>query len=152
MVETMNGKAKGLSYVVPVYNEAGAIRGTLERLNAVLSAQPGLEYEIIAVNDGSRDDSAAIAAQVDNVRVISHPINCGYGAALKTGIRHARFDLVGIVDADGTYPIEEMPRLLEQIDKGFDMVVARRSNVLDLDGPVKKMLRNIFIKSFSVWR
>ena len=150
LVAMTHEKANGLSYIVPLYNEAGGIRATLERLNAVLSAQPGLEYEIIAVNDGSRDDSAAMASEVPNVRVISHPINCGYGAALKTGIRHAKYDLVGIVDADGTYPIEEIPRLLAQIEKGFDMVVARRSNVLDLDGPVKKMFRSIFIAVVSL--
>lgn len=145
----MSGDTKGISYIVPVYNEAGAVRQTLERLNAVLGGI-GLPYEIIAVNDGSRDDSARIAAEVDNVRVISHPVNSGYGSALKTGIRQARYDWVGIVDADGTYPIEELPRLVEKMDQGFDMAVARRSNVFEHDSFLKQVFRKTFIAVVSL--
>ncbi|MBF0095546.1 MAG: glycosyltransferase family 2 protein [Alphaproteobacteria bacterium] len=145
----MSGEPKGLSYVVPCYNEEGAVRRSLERLSAVLG-KTGLEHEIIVVNDGSRDNSAKIAAEVPGVRVISHPVNSGYGAAIKTGIRNARFAWIGIVDADGTYPIEELPRLIDGMEQGFDMVVAQRQNVQDLDSPVKRLFRGIFIRVVSL--
>ena len=145
----MGVETKGISYVVPIYNEEGAIRGTLERLDGIL-AGIGLPYEIIAVNDGSKDQSLQIAAAIPGVRVLSHPVNCGYGAALKTGIRSARYGWIGIVDADGTYPIEELPRLVERMEQGFDMVVARRSNVLELDIPLKRFFRTLFIRVVSL--
>lgn len=135
----------GISFVVPVYNEEGAVRQTLERLDATLR-QIGLPYEIIVVDDGSRDASASIAASVQGVQVVRHLTNCGYGAALKTGIRHASREWVGIVDADGTYPIERLPDLVAKMREGFDMVVAKRENVLELDGVAKRIFRKTFIR------
>ena len=144
----MADERKGLSYVVPAYNEEGGIQQTLERLDDALSSC-GLDYEIIVVNDGSRDNTAAIAASIPNVRLISHPTNCGYGGSIKSGIRHARYSWIGIVDADGTYPIEELPRLIEKMEMGFDMVVAKRANVLQMDAPIKRFFRSLFIAVVS---
>lgn len=135
----------GLSFVVPAYNEENAIAPTVERLQAVL-ATLDLEYEIIVVNDGSRDATRERAAACGgDIRVINHPVNIGYGSAIKTGIQAARFDWVGIVDADGTYDIEQMPQLVEKMREGYDMAVAARQNVLTLDKPVKRFFRRLLI-------
>jgi glycosyltransferase involved in cell wall biosynthesis len=129
--------------LVPAYNEQGGIRDTLVELSAVLGAL-GRPFEVIVVNDGSRDDTAAQAASVPGVRVISHPVNIGYGNALKTGILNARHEWIGIIDADGTYPCQDLPRLLEQMDKGFNMVVGERSNIHEHDRPLKNVMRRIY--------
>lgn len=137
----------GISFVVPVYNEAGAIADTLSRLKATL-AESGLPYEIIIVDDGSHDESGKIAAKHD-VKVIRHPSNAGYGHSLKSGIREATHSWIGIVDADGTYPIEELPALIEKMHEGFDMVVGHRQNISTLDRPIKRLFRQSFIRMVS---
>lgn len=134
----------GLSWVVPAYNEEGAIISTLERLRAVLSTLD-MKWEIIVVNDGSRDATRAQAESVEGVHVVSHPINIGYGSAIKSGIRAARYHWVGIVDADGTYEIEELSQLIGKMKDGFDMVVAARKNVLSMDKPIKRLARRTLI-------
>ena len=88
--------------------------------------------------------------RIDGICVFRHPINSGYGRSIKTGMRHARFKWFGIVDADGTYEIEKIPELVSEMEKGFDMVVAHRSNVLELDTRVKRFFRQIFIKFISM--
>jgi len=119
---------KSLSVVVPVYNEAGEIAGFLERLRGVLDAWGGA-YEVIAVDDGSRDGTdRAIAAMpaAPWLRVITHERNRGYGESLKTGISHAVHEEILITDADGTYDPADIPKILAHAD-GADMVVGARS-------------------------
>lgn len=135
---------QGLSYIVPAYNEEGAITATIVRLKAALAGLD-LPSEIIVVNDGSADGTRQRAEEHEGVRVLNHPINIGYGSAIKTGIRAASYDWIGIVDADGTYDIEELPALVRRMQDGFDMVVAARQNVLDLDRPLKRFFRRILI-------
>jgi glycosyltransferase involved in cell wall biosynthesis len=85
------------------------------------------EHEIIVVDDGSSDGTAAIAREQD-VLVFGHAHNRGYGSALKTGIRHARHGLVLIIDADGTYPSEIIPLLVSRLTADhLDMVVGART-------------------------
>lgn len=115
-----------VSVLVPAYNEAGAIRATLERIVATMK-DTGLEHETIVIDDGSNDETAERAA-VAGAQVIRHPANGGYGRALKTGLRSAAGDWIAIVDADGSYPIEQLPRLLAHVPQ-FDMVVGARSGV-----------------------
>ena len=145
----MDNAPSGLSFIVPAYNEEDGITDTLERLRQVLSTLE-LETEIILVDDGSTDRTHAIASAIDGICVFRHPINSGYGRSIKTGMRHARFKWFGIVDADGTYEIEKIPELVSEMEKGFDMVVAHRSNVLELDTRVKRFFRQIFIKFISM--
>lgn len=114
-----------VSIVIPAYNEEGAIAEDLAALKEELSAI-GLDYEVIVVNDGSKDNTAAEAAKVDGVDIISHEVNRGYGAALKTGIRNARADIVVITDADGTYPPRYIPELVQDVRDGADMAVGAR--------------------------
>ncbi len=132
----------GVSVIVPAYNEKDAIRETLSHLKDVLSgwSKPS---EIVVVDDGSTDDTVALAAGM-GVRVISHPLNSGYGRSIITGIEAAQYDTIGIVDADGTYPVEKLTDLLTLYDKGFHMVVAARQG-RHYEGSIgKKILRMIF--------
>jgi len=98
---------------------------------------------VIVVDDGSRDDTAA-AAREAGARVIAHGRNRGYGAALKTGIRAARSEIVVITDADGTYPVERIPDLLEALGACDMAVGARTGEVVHIPTarkPGKWMLR-----------
>jgi len=114
-----------LSIVIPAYNEQQALESVLDDLRAVLDGT-GQSHEIIVVDDGSTDSTAEIVRQKGIVRLIQHPYNRGYGAALKTGILHASGDTILTFDADGTYRAGDIPRLLEQAG-GYDMVVGSRT-------------------------
>jgi glycosyltransferase involved in cell wall biosynthesis len=120
-----------LSIIIPAYNEQGGIGSTLVELKRVMSRQK-LEHEIIVVDDGSTDGTAEAVRQHQEVRLIQHHTNRGYGAALKTGIRQAIHDWIAIIDADGTYPPDALPRLLDEMEH-CDMVVGTR----DLGGVPK---------------
>ncbi|MBM4431411.1 MAG: glycosyltransferase family 2 protein [Chloroflexi bacterium] len=116
-----------ISVVIPAYNEEHGIGPVLERIQQVMT-DSGLTYEVIVVDDGSTDATAA-QAEATGADVLRHAGNRGYGAALKTGIRHAQYDLICITDADGTYPNERIPDLLARLaqDDGCDMVVGART-------------------------
>lgn len=118
-----------LSVVAPVYNEEGVIAGVLRAVAATLETMPGLTFEIIAVDDGSTDGSAAellaLAGEDPRVRLYQHPYNIGNGAAIKSGIRQARGARLLMMDGDGQHRPQDLPRLLEHIDR-YDMVVGAR--------------------------
>jgi len=113
-----------VSIVVPAFDEEKGIVGVLEELMAVMEAR-GLPYEILVVDDGSRDGTSEVVRRYP-VSLIQHPFNRGYGAAIKTGIRHAKYELICITDADGTYPADCIPKLLGDMDT-CDMVVGART-------------------------
>lgn len=115
-----------ISVVIPALNEQDAIAETVQRVQTTLEAANLVPYEIIVVDDGSRDETGTRAAAV-GARVIRHPHNAGYGHSLKDGIRDAHYDLIAITDADGTYAIESLPALVERYRDGFDMIVGTRS-------------------------
>ena len=116
----------GVTVIVPAYNEEHGIGSVLAQLGQVMQ-ESGSAYEVIVVDDGSTDGTAA-QAEAAGVRVLRHEGNRGYGAALKSGIRHARFDLICITDADGTYPSERIPDLVTRLAQdGCDMVVGART-------------------------
>lgn len=136
----------GISCVIPVYNEAGAIGSTLRRVNDVLT-QSGEPYEIIVVDDGSTDGTRE-KGQAETpglpVRWLAHEVNRGYGAALKSGIRASTGDWVLIIDADGTYPPEEIPRLLTNRD-GLDMIVGQRRQTAATDPLTRRLGKAILV-------
>ena len=116
----------GVSIIVPAYNEEQGIGPVLGELARVMEAR-SWAHEIIVIDDGSRDGTAAVAEAQPGVTVLRHRGNRGYGAALKTGIRHAGHEVVCITDADGTYPNECIPDLVERLLRdGADMVVGAR--------------------------
>lgn len=122
----MTGDLSGdISIVIPAFNEAGAIEPTLKALQHMVAAS-GLTAEIIVVDDGSTDGTGDLVEAFEGVRLIRHRQNRGYGASLKTGIRQANNPYIVITDADGTYPIDMIPLLVEEIGP-FDMVVGART-------------------------
>ena len=112
------------SILIPAYNEASSVRATVERVRAACDAA-SMDYEIIVIDDGSSDGTAE-QARLPGVQVLQHPANAGYGRALKTGLKQASGEWIGIADADGSYPVEVLPKLFEQVPK-FDMVVGART-------------------------
>lgn len=114
---------KNFSIIIPVLNEEKAIAETIEK---VKQAMTGSVSEIIVVNDGSTDKTGEILNQFNGLRVINHPYSLGYGASIKDGIKIAKYDWIVITDADGTYPIEDLPKLIKYTDT-YDMVVGSRT-------------------------
>lgn len=108
------------SVIIPALNEEGGIAAVIDRLQA-LSPRP----EIIVVDDGSTDKTGEIAKSKGAI-VIRHPSPGGYGRSLKDGLRAAKNELTAIADADGTYPVERIPELIESLEEGYDMVVGAR--------------------------
>jgi len=114
-----------LSVLIPAANEAeiiadvvSSVRAAMEKLNR--------PYEILVIDDGSTDETA-LRAENAGARVISHPYNIGNGAAVKTGIRHAKGDILVMMDGDGQHNPEYIAPMLEKIDR-YDMVVGARTS------------------------
>lgn len=116
-----------VTIIIPVFNEIRSIEHTLDQVNQTMSEQKA-NYEVVVVNDGSSDGTGEKLKEIENTHLVylEHQRNRGYGAAIKTGIRKAKYRNVVITDADGTYPIHEIPRLVNDLDQ-FDMVVGQRS-------------------------
>jgi undecaprenyl-phosphate 4-deoxy-4-formamido-L-arabinose transferase len=115
----------GISVVVPVYNSERSLMGVVERIERVLD-QTGSEYEIVLVDDGSRDGSwrriQELANQNPSVRGLQLMRNYGQHNALLCGIRSAVYPVVVTLDDDGQNPPEEIPKLLSRLDEGYDLV------------------------------
>jgi undecaprenyl-phosphate 4-deoxy-4-formamido-L-arabinose transferase len=118
-------KTRTLSVVVPVYNSQQSLRMLIERLEPVLGSISS-QYEVILVNDASRDGSWKVIQDVCNsrswVRGIDLMRNYGQHNALLCGIRAARFDTIITMDDDLQHPPEEMPKLLAKLDEGYEVV------------------------------
>jgi glycosyltransferase involved in cell wall biosynthesis len=112
-----------LSIVLPAKNESAAIGSTVAGIRQ--QYPDTAEVEVLVVNDGSTDDTAAVAAAA-GARVVHHPYSKGNGAAIKTGAREARGCIIVFMDADGQHNPADIPRLLEKLEQGYDMVVGAR--------------------------
>ena len=110
------------SIIVPVFNEEGVV----EKVMADIKKYINQECEIIVVNDGSTDRTKDLLERIPDIKVISYSKNCGYGAALKSGIRKSQGEYILIIDADGSYPVKSIPELISQIGD-YDMVVGART-------------------------
>ena len=132
-----------LSIVVPAYNEEGAIEHTIDDIRREMDAT-GVPYEIIVIDDGSSDRTLELA-RATGVLVDTNQVNTGYGASLKRGIKHAQYEYVAIIDADGTYPARYLPLMLAMC-RNQDMVVGDRGaamkNVPWVRKPAKFILNN----------
>ena len=117
-----------LSIIIPAFNEEESIGATIDGVrNAVETCS--IDFEVIVVDDGSSDKTAEIAKS-KGVRVLRNDQNKGYGASLKAGIQKAQFGLIAIIDADGTYPPDELCHLLAEMNQegfDYDMVVGSRT-------------------------
>ena len=115
-----------VSVVLPVYNEQGHLQAEIDRIRAALDASP-YSYEIIVVDDGSTDGSAEKLAAIEGIRLIRFGRNRGSGSARKAGTRAAVGRVVVWTDVDMTYPNDEIPLLVKELD-GHDQVVGARTS------------------------
>lgn len=109
-----------ISIILPAKNESAAIGATVAGIR-----QHYPDAEVLVVNDGSTDNTAAVA-EAAGARVVHHPYSKGNGAAIKTGARAASGDILVFMDADGQHDPADIPRLLAVIEQGHDMVVGAR--------------------------
>ena len=136
-----------LSIVIPAYNEENGIKEIATR---VLAIEPALReigmqgLELLVVDDGSKDRTAEVASNIPGVRLIRHPRNKGYGAALKTGFSKATGELIAFLDADGTYPPEYFPKLCCAAMNGADLVIGSRMAGEKSQMPITRRVGNFF--------
>jgi len=133
-----------VSVVIPAYNEQNAIGEQVKSVRQVLSLHE-ITFEIIVIDDGSSDKTAEEALNA-GAQLLHHQNNRGYGASLKTGILAAQYEVIVIIDADGTYPAEYIPEVVAKLDAA-DMVVGARMgdkvNVPWMRQPAKYFLRKL---------
>ena len=132
-----------ISVILPAKNEAAGLRRTLPALRALL---PGAE--VIVVDDGSTDETAAVAAG-NGARVLSSPYPMGNGAAIKRGAGAAGGDVLVFMDADGQHDPALIPRLLARLDEGYDMVVGARDG--KGQASAGRGLANAFYNRLASW-
>lgn len=132
-----------ITVIIPARDEAQALPDCLRGVRAVLP-----EAELIVVDDGSQDDTAAIAAGA-GARVISHSYSKGNGAAVKTGARAATGGILVFMDADGQHRPEDIPRLLAKLEEGYDMAVGARG--MQGHAGVHRGLANAVFNRFASW-
>jgi glycosyltransferase involved in cell wall biosynthesis len=130
-----------VSVVIPAYNEEQAIA------DVVREVRGSLEWlEVLVVDDGSTDATAA-RAEAAGARVIRHPYNKGNGAAVKTGIREARGEVVLLLDADGQHAPEEAEALVRAVGR-YDMAVGARASA---DQAALRAFGNVLLKRLASW-
>lgn len=138
-----------VSLVVPVFNESEVIGTFYERARAALSAIPGMDYEMLFVDDGCRDDSyeqlVRFADRDPRVRVLKFSRNFGHQIAITAGLDHARGDCVVVIDADLQDPPEVIQSMVDQWRQGFDVVYGVRAE-RDGEKAMKLMTASAFYR------
>ncbi|ADE13794.1 glycosyl transferase family 2 [Nitrosococcus halophilus Nc 4] len=132
-----------LSIVLPAKNEANSLRKLLPALREIYS-----DAEILVVNDGSSDETLEVA-QAAGAKVVTHAYSMGNGAAVKHGARAATGEIIVFMDADGQHDPGDIPRLLERLFEGFDMVVGARDSTSQAS--LSRRLGNSFYNRLSSW-
>ena len=133
-----------VSIVIPAKNEAEGLARVLPELTRDFA-----DAEIIVVNDGSTDNTAEICEQA-GVTLITHPYSKGNGAAIKSGARAASGDYLVFMDGDGQHSPADIPRLLEKVEQGYDLVVGARSG-LGAQASVARWSANAIYNRFASW-
>lgn len=132
-----------LSIIIPARNEAENLRQLLPQIKALMAGT-----EIIVVDDGSTDDTPAICTEFQ-VRHLRHPYAKGNGAAVKSGARAATGKVLIFMDGDGQHKPEDIPRLLEQFNQGYDMVVGARQS--GSQAGLHRAVANDLFSRFASW-
>ena len=124
----MPGEAESVSLFFPVYKDERTVRTVTQKARLLLASLGG-DYEIVIVDDGSPDQSGALAdalaAEHPEVRVIHHPKNLGYGAAVRSGIAACRYEIVCMTDGDDEYEVEDFRKLL-RFKQHYDLIITFR--------------------------
>jgi glycosyltransferase involved in cell wall biosynthesis len=143
-----------ISAFFPCYNDAKTIGDLVVEAERQLRELTH-DYEIIVVNDGSRDESAAVlsalSTQVEHLRVVTHPVNRGYGASLRSGFEHSTKELVFYTDGDGQYDVREIPLLLMLLTDDTHLVNGMK--MTRHDPPHRVFFGNLhrFVTRWSFW-
>jgi len=116
--------AEAVSVIIPAYNEENGVGDVVRKVRQVLT-RAKIIHEVLVVDDGSQDHTARRAYQ-SGAKVVPMGENRGYGASIKAGMRQSKYNLIAITDADGTYPVEELPVLIQMMQNA-DMVVGART-------------------------
>ena len=140
-------KTLSLSVILPAKNEAHNLQALLPRVQAMLTGV-NRDAEIIVIDDGSTDGTRQVC-EAHGVRVISHPYSSGNGAAVKTGARAARGEVLAFMDADGQHDPELIPRLLDTLVVGYDRVVGARP--AHAQAGAHRFAANAFYNWFASW-
>ncbi len=114
-----------ISAIIPAYNEEATIEKVIDGLRSAFESS-SVSYEIIAVNDASKDKTGALINQIENITAIHHSENQGYGASIKTGVKSAQGEYILIIDGDATYPTKAIPQMIEHIGH-YALVSGKRS-------------------------
>jgi dolichyl-phosphate beta-glucosyltransferase len=143
------------SIVIPAYNEGARLGATLEKVLGFVRAQGwNAEVEVIVVNDGSRDNTAALvrefAEREPMLRLVENPGNRGKGYSVRNGMLNARGEIVLFSDADLSSPIEEMPKLLAALAGGADIAIGSRWLRTELQTRRQSRHRQIFGRVFNL--
>lgn len=138
---------EGISLIVPIYNEVESLPAFLSEMEIFVRDTP-YPVEVILVDDGSDDETPTLLRDCP-YSIVRHDINLGYGAAIKTGIEQARHNALLILDADGTYRLDDVLAVLEPL-RSFDMVVGSRVGQ-DVNIPLARRPAKWMIKHFASW-
>jgi glycosyltransferase involved in cell wall biosynthesis len=137
-----------LSYFFPAHNEEANVEGLVEEALATLPALAD-RFEIVIVNDGSRDATGQIAdrlaaANPDVVRAVHHPTNLGYGAALRSGFRAARYSAIGFTDGDRQFHVADLGRLIDRLLGPDEPDVVAGFRIKRADPPIRTLYARLY--------
>ena len=135
-----------VSVIIPAFNEADTIGSVIDNVKKILKDR--FEFEIIVVDDGSTDSTSEIC-RGEGVRVLREEERSGYGASLKKGIRLAAGEIIVLIDADGTYPAEDLGSLLNGMEE-YDMVVGARIGKGVRISPMRRIPKHFLNKLSSL--
>jgi dolichyl-phosphate beta-glucosyltransferase len=141
-----------LSIVVPAYNEAGSIGGTLTAMRTYLDTR-SYAYEIIVSadgDDGTREAVAKLAADDPRLSVIGSSARGGKGRGVRNGVARARGAVIGFVDADAKTPIEELEKVLPWLDEGYDVSIGSRGLAESRIEVAQRFYRRIGSRVFGI--
>jgi len=149
-IESVSAGGSDLAIIIPTLNERENIGEMIERIQATLKA---MKYEIVVVDDNSSDGTADLAeqyaAKYDNIKVLRRQGKLGLASAVLDGVELSNASVIGVIDADLQEPPETLPRLLAEIDAGYDIVIGSRyveGSSIEGWGPIRK-----FISKVAIW-
>lgn len=152
---TAGARVSELSYFFPAHNEEANLEGLVEEALTTLPALAD-RFEIVIVNDGSKDATASIADRLagdnpDVVRAVHHPMNLGYGAALRSGFRASRFAILGFTDGDRQFKVADLGRLIDRLAQADqpDVVVGFREK--RADPPIRTLYARLYRLANRIW-
>lgn len=140
-----------ISVFFPCYNDARSIKKLVDDAFLILD-RVAEKFEVIVINDGSKDGSRellqTLSRKYPKLKVFHHPKNMGYGKALQTGFKNAKFDLIFYTDGDGQYDVKELPTLLQQMSDDVDFI--NGTKMLRQDPTYRVFLGNLY-SFFARW-